>query len=129
MGMNLTKILLDSTTPFPVFVLYELLARRRIMSPLLHTVYLFYSESYERLLSFDYILFNGFIHFFLSILSCFLVFWKWFSFLNNLISGHVFIQAAVTALWVEFFLYSSVKETGFVAHLLNWTQKCFVDCW
>lgn len=35
------------------------------MSPLPHTYYLFYKENCERLLSFDYILFNGFVHFFL----------------------------------------------------------------
>lgn len=57
------------------------------------------------------------------LLSCFC---KWFSFLKNLIYGHVCIQAAVTVLWLEFFLSSSEEETGFIAHLLNWTEECFV---
>lgn len=99
------------------------------MSPLPHALYLFYKESHERLLSFDYILFNGFVHFLLSLCFCFLVFWKWFSFLSNLISGYVFIQASVTVLCLEFFLPSSVEEPGFTARLSNWTQECFVSRW
>lgn len=34
-----------------------------------------------------------------------------FLFLKNLIYGHVFIQAAVIVLWLEFFLSSSEEET------------------
>lgn len=129
MGLSLAYNSLGSTFPFPVSVLYELLARSRIMSSLPHILYLFYKESYERLLlSFDYILFKW-IYPFLSVLFCFLVFCKWFSFLQNLIFDHVFIQAAVAVVWLQFFLPSSVEETGFTAHLLNWTQKYFVAWW
>lgn len=71
MGSSLTYNSPSSTAPFPVSVLYELLARSRIMSPLPHTLYLFYKENYERLLSFDYNLFNEFVHFFLFSLAPF----------------------------------------------------------
>lgn len=67
MGSSLTYNSLGSTFPFPVPLLYELLARSRIMSPLPHILYLFYKENYERLLSFDYILFKW-ICLFLSVL-------------------------------------------------------------
>lgn len=52
-----------------------------------------------------------------------------FSFLKNLICGHVFIQAIVIVLWLEFFLSSSVEETRFIAHLLKWIQEYFVGWW
>lgn len=67
MGSSLTYNSLGSTSPFPVSLLYELLARSKIMSPLPHILYPFYKENYERLLSFDYILFKW-ICLFLSVL-------------------------------------------------------------
>ena len=72
MGSSLTYNSLGSTFPFPVSLLYELLARSKIMSPLPHILYPFYKENYERLLSFDYILFKW-ICLFLSVLFFFLV--------------------------------------------------------
>lgn len=96
MGSSLTYNSLGRTFPFPVPLLYELLARSTIMSPSPHILYPFYKENYERLLSFDYILFKW-ICLFLSVLFFLPVSANDFPFKRTL-SDHVFMQAAASCL-------------------------------
>lgn len=124
MGSSLTYNSLGSTSPFPVSLLYELLARSKIFESLAsHTISLLQRKLWEVAKFWFIFSLNGFVYSFLFSFSCFC---KWFSLKKKtLIFDHVFIESCSCSCLTKFFLPLCVEETEFTAHLHSWMQRVF----